>query len=76
RPTEIKEEKNTAAFDQNGPVLEKIARLLEVNNQLLETSISHQFAAFRRREKFLKSLVLALTTCCENHNTEDETDEQ
>ncbi|WP_167666411.1 RecE family exodeoxyribonuclease [Salmonella enterica] len=74
--TEIKEEKNTAAFDQNGPVLEKIARLLEVNNQLLETSISHQFAAFRRREKFLKSLVLALTTCCENHNTEDETDEQ
>ncbi|EEO5607014.1 hypothetical protein G6094_003919 [Salmonella enterica] len=76
RPTEIKEEKNTAAFDQNDPVLEKIARLLEVNNQLLETSISHQFAAFRRREKFLKSLVLALTTCCENHNTEDETDEQ
>ncbi|EDI7538454.1 hypothetical protein GD466_02945 [Salmonella enterica] len=76
RPTEIKEEKNTAAFDQNGPVLEKIARLLEVNNQLLETSISHQFAAFRRREKFLKSLVLALTTCCENYNTEDETDEQ
>ncbi|EJM8644475.1 hypothetical protein AB2Z00_004806 [Salmonella enterica] len=76
RSIEIKEEKNTAAFDQNGPVLEKIARLLEVNNQLLETSISHQFAAFRRREKFLKSLVLALTTCCENHNTEDETDEQ
>ncbi|EIJ8332390.1 hypothetical protein LJO76_002229 [Salmonella enterica] len=76
RSIEIKEEKNTAAFDQSGPVLEKIARLLEVNNQLLETSISHQFAAFRRREKFLKSLVLALTTCCENHNTEDETDEQ
>ncbi|EEJ0780930.1 hypothetical protein GSC47_001404 [Salmonella enterica] len=76
RSTEVREEKNTAAFDPNGPVLEKIARLLEVNNQLLEMSISHQVAAFRRREKFLKSLVLALTTCCENHYTEDETDEQ
>ncbi|ECH1885081.1 hypothetical protein FPI89_12550 [Salmonella enterica] len=76
RSTEVREEKNTAAFDPNGSVLEKIARLLEVNNQLLEMSISHQFAAFRRREKFMKSLVLALTTCCENHYTEDETDEQ
>lgn len=76
RSTEVREEKNIAAFDPNGPVLEKIARLLEVNNQLLEMSISHQVAAFRRREKFLKSLVLALTTCCENHYTEDETDEQ
>ncbi|EFB0085057.1 hypothetical protein HGJ08_001559 [Salmonella enterica] len=73
--TEPPEEKNTAVFDQNAPDLEKIAHLLEVNNHLLEMSISHQFAAFRRREKFLTSLVLALTTCCENHCMEDKTNE-